>query len=80
MSPCVQSNTVWAFATLETEPRRRLMAGVAHAMAERVADCNPQEISNTCWAFAKLRKLLCQPALVLESVQQLQSCDALLST
>ncbi|KAK9814956.1 hypothetical protein WJX73_003116 [Symbiochloris irregularis] len=51
------SNTVWAFGTLEREgqPRKRLMSAIAAAMVDRVAECNPQEISNTCWAFAKLR-------------------------
>ncbi len=58
------ANSLWAMATLELLPSGRLLAAVADAMKERASDCNPQEISNTVWAFAKLgerkgRKRLC---------------------
>ena len=39
---------------LQVEPKQALMKGVADAMAERAAECNPQEISNCVWAFARL--------------------------
>ena len=48
------ANSLWAMATLEMLPSGRLLAAVAEAMKERASDCNPQEISNTVWAFAKL--------------------------
>ncbi|KAL0032386.1 hypothetical protein WJX79_008625 [Trebouxia sp. C0005] len=48
------ANSLWALATLELLPSGRLLAAVAEAMKERASDCNPQEISNTVWAFAKL--------------------------
>lgn len=48
------ANSLWAMATLELLPSGRLLAAVAEAMKERASDCNPQEISNTVWAFAKL--------------------------
>lgn len=38
----------------QVEPKQALMKGIAAAMAERAADCNPQEISNCVWAFARL--------------------------
>ena len=46
----------------QVNPGRQLLSAVGQAMAERASDCNPQEISNTIWAFAKLRArsaLLC---------------------
>ena len=39
---------------LQMEPKQALMKGVPDAMAERAAECNPQEISNCVWAFARL--------------------------
>ena len=55
------ANSLWAMATLELLPCGRLLAAVAAAMKERASDCNPQEISNTVWAFAKLGELcMCQ--------------------
>lgn len=50
------ANSLWALATLELLPSGRLLAAVAEAMKERASDCNPQEISNTVWAFAKMGK------------------------
>ena len=50
------ANSLWAMATLELLPPGRLLAAVADAMRDRASDCNPQEISNTVWAFAKLGK------------------------
>ena len=52
------ANSLWALATLERLPSGRLLIAVAEAMKERASDCNPQEISNTVWAFAKLGKPL----------------------
>ena len=46
---------MWSFATLESEPRPELMGILAAALVQRISDCNPQELSNTIWAFAKLR-------------------------
>ncbi len=62
------ANSLWAMATLELLPSGCLLAAVAEAMKERASDCNPQEISNTVWAFAKLgertgKKRLCRLAL-----------------
>lgn len=54
------ANSLWALATLEKAPSPRLLVALADAMKERVSDCNPQEISNTVWAFAKLGRLLRQ--------------------
>lgn len=51
------ANSLWAVATLDIHPSRQLLAAVAQALQERVKDCNPQEISNTVWAFAKLGRL-----------------------
>lgn len=48
------ANSLWAMATLDSKPSRSLLAAVAQALQERVKECNPQEISNTVWAFAKL--------------------------
>ena len=48
------ANSLWAMATLELLPSGRLLHAIAEAMTERASDCNPQEISNTVWAFAKL--------------------------
>ena len=55
----LQANLVWSFATLESEPRPELMAILAAALVQRISDCNPQELSNTIWAFAKLRAAHC---------------------
>ena len=44
---------------LQVEPKQALMKGVADAMAERAAECNPQEISNCVWAFARLSMCTC---------------------
>lgn len=57
------ANCLWAMATLELLPSGRLLAAVAEAMKERANDCNPQEISNTVWAFAKLGGLWCDLGL-----------------
>lgn len=43
---------------LQLDPGAAMLRAVANAMAERASNCNPQEISNTVWAYAKLRKLL----------------------
>lgn len=52
----LQANLVWSFATLESDDARpELMAILASALVQRIGDCNPQELSNTIWAFAKLR-------------------------
>ena len=50
------ANSLWAVATLDSHPSRHLLAAVAQALQERVKECNPQEISNTVWAFARLGK------------------------
>lgn len=72
------ANSLWAMATLELLPSSRLLAAVAEAMKERASDCNPQEISNTVWAFAKLggrrhnpglREKLCLWATALDSTR-----------
>ena len=44
----------WCLAA-QMDPGQPMLRAVAAAMAGRAADCNPQEISNTVWAFAKLR-------------------------
>ncbi|CAL8462328.1 g1861 [Coccomyxa elongata] len=49
------ANLIWSFATLELDPGPAFLRAVANAMAERASNCNPQEISNTVWAYAKLR-------------------------
>ena len=54
-APAEQSNLAWSYATLEAEPRPELMSILASALVQRISDCNPQELSNTIWAFAKLR-------------------------
>ena len=41
----------------QVEPKQALLKAIAHAMAERAAQCNPQEISNCVWAFARLSGL-----------------------
>ena len=45
----------WVLA--QVEPKQALLKAIAHAMAERAAQCNPQEISNCVWAFARLSML-----------------------
>ncbi len=42
---------------LQLDPGAAMSRVVANAMAERASNCNPQEISNTVWAYAKLREL-----------------------
>jgi hypothetical protein len=37
------------------DPGPHMLRAVAAAMAERAPACIPQEISNTVWAFARLR-------------------------
>ena len=39
---------------VQLDPGPAFLRAVASAMAERAANCNPQEISNTVWAYAKL--------------------------
>ena len=48
------SNMVWALATLEFSPGPVFLQAVAKALIQRAGECNPQEISNAIWAFAKL--------------------------
>ena len=48
------ANSLWAFATLELRPPTLFLEAAAEAMRQRVSLCNPQEISNTVWAFAHL--------------------------
>ncbi len=43
---------------LQLDPGPAFLRAVANAMAERASNCNPQEISNTVWAFAKLREYM----------------------
>ena len=48
------ANSLWALATLERLPSGQLLIALAAAMQARASQCNPQEISNTVWACAKL--------------------------
>ena len=38
---------VWALATLEFDPGKRLLQAIANALCERADQCNPQEVSNS---------------------------------
>ena len=59
------------FMMLQVEPKQALMKGVADAMAQRAAECNPQEISNCVWAFARLStRTRLSPALYISSESQ----------
>ncbi|KAK9818101.1 hypothetical protein WJX72_007196 [[Myrmecia] bisecta] len=48
------ANTLWGYATLDCDPGQDMLSTLADAMARRAGECNPQEVSNTVWAFAKL--------------------------
>ena len=41
---------------LQVEPKHALLRAIGKAMADRASECNPQEISNCVWAFARLSR------------------------
>lgn len=61
------ANTVWAYATMEhgagqqNGPIKGFLSALAKALTQRAGDCNPQEISNVCWAFARLSRISIPP-------------------
>jgi hypothetical protein len=49
------ANTLWAFATMGTKPRQKMM-GQLERRAEGISgEFKPQEVENTLWAFGKMR-------------------------
>ncbi|GAB4822437.1 hypothetical protein N2152v2_009483 [Parachlorella kessleri] len=48
------ANFVWALATLDYDPGKKLLQQVAQALCERADKCNPQEVSNSVWAYTRL--------------------------
>ena len=63
-------DSLWAFATLDLQPGPHLLTAATDAMQQRAGDCNPQELSNTVWACAKLGKLCYQEWLLLTACRQ----------
>ena len=57
----------------DMDPGKQFLAAVATAMIQRAGECNPQEISNTVWAFAKLRASFVQKSYSEHSNLQLIS-------
>ncbi|KAI3429562.1 hypothetical protein D9Q98_005650 [Chlorella vulgaris] len=48
------ANFVWAAATVDYDLGSRTLMCIAEALVSRADLCNPQEVSNSVWAFAKL--------------------------
>ncbi|KAK9861764.1 hypothetical protein WJX84_008936 [Apatococcus fuscideae] len=48
------ANMLWAYATLETHPGLSMLSLATSDLAKMAPTCNPQELSNTVWALAKL--------------------------
>ena len=68
---------------VQMDPGPHMLRAVAAAMAERASDCIPQEISNTVWAFAKLRARSAYPTTVMNKEHHprlLTPCPAPTST
>ena len=62
------ANTVWAYATVEygagqvpNGTFKAFLNALARALTQRAGDCNPQELSIVCWAFARLRESISNP-------------------
>ncbi|KAK9842858.1 hypothetical protein WJX74_003528 [Apatococcus lobatus] len=48
------ANILWAYATLETHPGVAMLRLAIHDLAILAPACNPQELSNSVWALARL--------------------------
>lgn len=48
------SNLAWAFATLELQGFDPLLLAIAREAVVQIGDFTEQNLSNTCWAYAKL--------------------------
>jgi len=48
------SNLAWAFATLGLKDHDSLMLAIAREAVVQIADFSEQNLSNTCWAYAKI--------------------------
>eukprot|EP00971_Amphidinium_carterae_P024766 488429-Amphidinium_carterae.1 len=72
------SNIAWAVATLELRGSDALMMAVAREAVVQIADFTEQNLSNTCWAFAKLgiRHDPLIKAIASESMRKLHSFSA----
>ncbi len=59
---CLQemANLLWSYAMLEHYPCDQLLEAMALHMVERIAAYRPQAVSNSLWAFAKVRSTLDQ--------------------
>lgn len=48
------SNLAWSFATLNVRGFDSVLLAIARESVAQIADFNEQNLSNTCWAFAKI--------------------------
>ena len=56
--PCFMqemANLLWSYATLEHHPCDQLLEAMALHMVDRIAAYRPQAVSNSLWAYAKVR-------------------------
>ena len=49
------ANLLWSYATLAHYPGDALLEAMALHMAERIQAYRPQAVSNSLWAYAKVR-------------------------
>jgi len=49
------ANLLWSYAMLEHYPCDQLLEAMALHMVERIAAYRPQAVSNSLWAYAKVR-------------------------